>query len=213
MVAYTSHIYDLENTLVTEKTTPNIVWQEGHTARHERQRLLGQLPLTIWLTGLSAAGKSTLGFLLERELIDAGHPCYVLDGDNVRHGLSRDLGFSDSDRTENIRRIAEVAKLMNDAGLIVITAFISPLRSDREMARTIIGDEQYREVYVSTSIEVCESRDPKGLYKKARAGLVKDFTGISAPYETPLNPALNLDTGVMSQEACLKSLMGLVVKL
>ena len=213
MVAYTSHIYDLENTLVTEKTTPNIVWQEGHTARHERQKLLGQLPLTIWLTGLSAAGKSTLGFLLERELIDAGHPCYVLDGDNVRHGLSRDLGFSDSDRTENIRRIAEVAKLMNDAGLIVITAFISPLRSDREMARTIIGEDQYREVYVSTSIEVCESRDPKGLYKKARAGLVKDFTGISAPYETPLNPALNLDTGVMSQEACLKSLMGLVVKL
>lgn len=198
---------------MTDKTTPNIVWQEGHTARHERQKLLGQLPLTIWLTGLSAAGKSTLGFLLERELIDAGHPCYVLDGDNVRHGLSRDLGFSDDDRTENIRRIAEVARLMNDAGLIVITAFISPLRSDREMARAIIGDEQYREVYVSTSIEVCESRDPKGLYKKARAGLVKDFTGISAPYETPLSPTLNLDTGVMTQEACLERLMGLAVKL
>jgi adenylyl-sulfate kinase len=198
---------------VTEKTTPNIVWQEGHTARHERQKLLGQLPLTIWLTGLSAAGKSTLGFLLERQLIDAGHPCYVLDGDNVRHGLSRDLGFSDSDRTENIRRIAEVARLMNDAGLIVITAFISPLRSDREMARAIIGDEQYREVYVSTSIEVCESRDPKGLYKKARAGLVKDFTGISAPYETPLSPTLTLDTGVMTQEASLERLMGLAVKL
>ncbi len=198
---------------MTEKTTPNIVWQEGHTARHERQKLLGQLPLTIWLTGLSAAGKSTLGFLLERQLIDAGHPCYVLDGDNVRHGLSRDLGFSDSDRTENIRRIAEVARLMNDAGLIVITAFISPLRSDREMARAIIGDEQYREVYVSTSIEVCESRDPKGLYKKARAGLVKDFTGISAPYETPLSPTLTLDTGVMTQEASLERLMGLAVKL
>ena len=198
---------------MTDKTTPNIVWQEGHTARHERQKLLGQLPLTIWLTGLSAAGKSTLGFLLERQLIDAGHPCYVLDGDNVRHGLSRDLGFSDSDRTENIRRIAEVAKLMNDAGLIVITAFISPLRSDREMARSIIGDEQYREVYVSTTIEVCESRDPKGLYKKARAGLVKDFTGVSAPYETPLSPTLTLDTGVMTQEACLERLMGLAVKL
>ena len=198
---------------MTEKTTPNIVWQEGHTARHERQKLLGQLPLTIWLTGLSAAGKSTLGFLLERQLINAGHPCYVLDGDNVRHGLSRDLGFSDDDRTENIRRIAEVARLMNDAGLIVITAFISPLRSDREMASSIIGSDQYREVYVSTSIEVCESRDPKGLYKKARAGLVKDFTGISAPYETPLSPTLTLDAGVMTQEACLESLMGLAVKL
>lgn len=198
---------------MTDKTTPNIVWQEGHTARHERQKLLGQLPLTIWLTGLSAAGKSTLAFLLERQLIDAGHPCYVLDGDNVRHGLSRDLGFSDNDRTENIRRIAEVAKLMNDAGLIVITAFISPLRSDREMAGNIIGSEQYREVYVSTTIEVCESRDPKGLYKKARAGLVKDFTGVSAPYETPLKPTLTLDTGVMTQEACLKSLMGLAVKI
>jgi adenylyl-sulfate kinase len=198
---------------VTDKTTPNIVWQEGHIARHERQKLLGQLPLTIWLTGLSAAGKSTLGFLLERELIDAGHPCYVMDGDNVRHGLSRDLGFSDDDRTENIRRIAEVAKLMNDAGLIVITAFISPLRSDREMARAIIGSDQYREVYVSTSIEVCESRDPKGLYKKARAGLVKDFTGVSSPYETPLSPTLTLDTGVMTQEACLERLMGLAVKL
>ena len=198
---------------VIDKTTPNIVWQEGHTARHERQKLLGQLPLTIWLTGLSAAGKSTLAFLLERQLIDAGHPCYVLDGDNVRHGLSRDLGFSDDDRTENIRRIAEVAKLMNDAGLIVITAFISPLRSDREMAGNIIGSEQYREVYVSTTIEVCESRDPKGLYKKARAGIVKDFTGVSAPYETPLKPTLTLDTGVMTQEACLTSLMGLAVKI
>jgi adenylyl-sulfate kinase len=209
MVTYTSHFYDLENTLVIDKTTPNIVLQEGHTARHERQKLLGQLPLTIWLTGLSAAGKSTLGFLLERQLIDAGHPCFVLDGDNVRQALSRDLGFSDSDRTENIRRIAEVAKLMNDAGLIVITAFISPLESDREMAKKIIGEEQFREVYVSTSIEVCESRDPKGLYKKARAGLLKDFTGISAPYEVPPSPRLILDTGVMSQEACLESLMGL----
>jgi adenylyl-sulfate kinase len=197
---------------VTIKNNPNIVWQEGYTARHERQKLLGQLPLTIWLTGLSAAGKSTLAFLLERALIDAGHPCYVLDGDNIRHGLSRDLGFSNDDRTENIRRIAEVARLMNDAGLIVIAAFISPLISDREMVRHIIGDEAYREVYVSTSMEVCESRDPKGLYKKARAGLVKDFTGVSAPYEAPVKPILTLDAGVMSQELCLENLMGLAVK-
>lgn len=198
---------------MAQNKSTNVVWHEGHIGRHERQTLLGQMPFTVWLTGLSASGKSTLAFALERALNEAGRACYVLDGDNVRHGLNRDLGFTDEDRTENIRRIAEVAKLMNDAGLIVITAFISPLRSDREMASGIIGSDQYREVYVSTSIEVCESRDPKGLYKKARAGLVKDFTGISAPYETPLSPALNLDTGVMSQEACLKSLMGLVVKL
>ena len=196
---------------MTEKKSSNVVWQEGHIGRHERQTLLGQLPYTLWLTGLSAAGKSTLAFALEHELIKQGRACYVLDGDNVRHGLNRDLGFSDTDRTENIRRIAEVASLMNDAGLIVITAFISPLRLDRALAKQIIGDDQYREIYVSTSIEVCESRDPKGLYKKARQGFVKDFTGISAPYETPLHPALCLDTAVRSKEDCVHEIMQLIV--
>lgn len=196
---------------MAQEKSSNTVWHEGHIGRHERQTLLGQLPYTIWLTGLSAAGKSTLAFALERALIEKGRACYVLDGDNVRHGLSRDLGFSDKDRTENIRRIAEVAKLMNDAGLIVITAFISPLRSDREMAKQILGEDHYREIYVSTSIEVCESRDPKGLYQKARQGLVKDFTGVSAPYETPLSPSLNLDTGVTSKEDCVHKLLQLIL--
>lgn len=195
-----------------KKNNNNIVWQEGRISCLDRQKLLGQLPVTIWLTGLSGAGKSTLGFILEKKLIDLHHPCYMLDGDNVRHGLSCDLNFSVSDRTENIRRIAEVSKLMNDAGLIVITAFISPLRLDREMAKSIIGETYFREVYVSTSIEICETRDPKGLYQKARAGLVKDFTGISAPYEAPLSPSLTLNAGIISQEACLERLLELALK-
>ena len=189
-----------------QEKSSNIVWQEGQVNQQDRQKLLNQLPLTIWLTGLSGAGKSTLAFLLERQMIAKGHLCYVLDGDNVRHGLSRDLGFSDLDRTENIRRIAEVARLMNDAGLIVITAFISPLRSDREMAKKIIG-QAYREIFVSTAIEVCESRDPKGLYQKARQGLVKDFTGVSAPYEAPINPTLTLDTAVRTRDDCVNEMM------
>jgi adenylylsulfate kinase len=196
---------------MTQEKSSNVVWHEGHIGRHERQVLLGQLPFTVWLTGLSASGKSTLAFALERTLVEQGRACYVLDGDNVRHGLNKDLGFSDHDRRENIRRIAEVARLMNDAGLIVITAFISPLRLDREMAKNIIGNHQYREIYVSTSIEVCESRDPKGLYEKARAGLVKDFTGVSAPYEAPLAPSLRLDTGKLSKEACVKDLLHLIL--
>ena len=196
---------------MTQQKSSNVVWQEGQISPHDRQILLGQRPYTIWLTGLSAAGKSTLAFALERALIEKGRACYVLDGDNVRHGLNRDLSFSDLDRTENIRRIAEVARLMNDAGLIVITAFISPLSSDREMAKNILGEDHYREIYVSTSIEVCESRDPKGLYQKARQGLVKDFTGVSAPYETPLSPSLNLDTAVTSKEDCVDKLLQLIL--
>jgi adenylyl-sulfate kinase len=189
-----------------QEKSSNIVWQEGQVNQQDRQKFLNQLPITIWLTGLRGAGKSTLAFLLERQMIAKGHLCYVLDGDNVRHGLSRDLGFSDLDRTENIRRIAEVARLMNDAGLIVITAFISPLRSDREMAKKIIG-QAYREIFVSTAIEVCESRDPKGLYLKARQGLVKDFTGVSAPYEMPTNPSLTLDTAIRTKEDCVNEIM------
>lgn len=191
---------------MTQINSSNILWQEGHINIRDRQKIFNQVPATVWLTGLSGAGKSTIAFLLERYLINKGHACYVLDGDNVRHRLNRDLDFSEQGRTENIRRIAEVARLMNDAGLIVITAFISPLRSDREMAKNIIG-QAYREIFVSTAIEVCESRDPKGLYKKARQGLVKDFTGVSAPYEMPINPSLVLDTAIKTKEDCVNEIM------
>lgn len=155
---------------------------------------MSQQGVTIWLTGLSAAGKSTLAFALAQKLLEAGRACYVLDGDQVRRGLNRDLGFSLAARTENIRRIAEVARLMNDAGLIVISACISPMVADRSMAKNIIGEEKFKEIYVSTPLETCEARDPKGLYAQARAGQLADFTGVSTPYEAPLNPDLTLDT-------------------
>jgi adenylyl-sulfate kinase len=189
----------------------NIVFQVGRINVNDRKSILQQNPKTIWLTGLSASGKSTLAYALEEALIRQGQLCYVLDGDNIRHGLSSNLNFSHQDRTENIRRIAEVAKLMNDAGLIVITAFISPYRQDREMAAQIIGAEFYREVYVSTSINTCEQRDPKGLYKKARAGEIADFTGISAPYEPPLQPSLSLDTSQLSLQQATQILVDLAL--
>lgn len=184
----------------------NLTWQTGHVSAQERQSLLKQKPLTIWLTGLSAAGKSTLAFALERILIEAGHPCYVLDGDNVRHGLNNNLGFSAEDRSENIRRVAEVAKLMNDAGLIVITAFISPFRADRDNARAIIGDGVFQEVFIDAGLDACEERDPKGLYKKARAGQLSDFTGIGSPYEAPEQPELNIDSSGQTIEHALQQL-------
>lgn len=188
----------------------NLTWQTGHVSAQERQTLLKQKPLTIWLTGLSAAGKSTLAYGLERMLIEAGHPCYVLDGDNVRHGLNNNLGFSTEDRAENIRRVAEVAKLMNDAGLIVITAFISPFRADRDNARAIIGNGVFQEIFVDAGLDACEERDPKGLYKKARAGQIPEFTGISSPYEAPLNPELVVATATQSKTASLTALVNFV---
>lgn len=189
---------------------PSIVWHSGHIQAADRQKLLKQNPLTIWLTGLSAAGKSTLAFALERVLIEAGHPCYVLDGDNVRHGLNNNLGFSAEDRSENIRRVAEVAKLMNDAGLIVITAFISPFRVDRDNARAIIGEGVFQEVFVDAGLDACEERDPKGLYKKARAGQIPDFTGVSSPYEPPLNPELVIHSGSQSKADSLCEMLDFV---
>lgn len=185
----------LEERMIPEKKT--IVWHSGQVTQDHRIELFRQKPVTIWLTGLSGSGKSTIGFALERRLMDLGHGCYMLDGDNIRHRLNRDLGFSPKDRTENIRRISEVCRLMNNAGLIVISAFISPYREDRAMAREIIGSDSFLEVHVNTPIHVCESRDPKGLYRKARAGEISGFTGISAPYEPPVNPALSLDTSSM----------------
>ena len=187
-----------------------VIWHAGQVTGAERALHLKQRPATVWLTGLSGAGKSTIACALERRLLDGGHAAYVLDGDNVRHGLNRDLGFSPRDRAENIRRIAEVARLLNDAGLIVITAFISPYREDREMARTIIGSTDFLEVHVNTPLEVCEERDPKGMYKLARAGELPAFTGVSAPYEPPLAPVCSIDTANCSVDECVDLLMGIL---
>jgi len=181
----------------------NVTWHARNIQRSERG-------MTLWLTGLSASGKSTLAFALEHKLISAGKAAYVLDGDNVRHGLNRDLGFSVEDRHENIRRIAEVAKLMNEAGLIVITAFISPFQADRAMARAIIGEQHFKEVYVSTPIAVCEQRDPKQLYQRARKGEVTEFTGITSPYEAPTEPALVIDTSILTQDEATRRLVQLL---
>ncbi|MDG0980786.1 MAG: adenylyl-sulfate kinase [Halieaceae bacterium] len=191
-----------------------VAWHSGHVQPQDRQQLLGQKPLTLWLTGLSASGKSTVAFALEQTLTNLGHVAYVLDGDNVRHGLNSDLGFSHEDRTENIRRIAEVAKLMNSAGLIVITAFISPYIEDRELAKKIIGHESFMEVYVSTPIKECEARDPKGMYMRARAGGLSEFTGVNAPYEPPLIPDLIIDTSTQKLMECVdKLLVGLISRI
>ncbi len=161
----------------------------------------------IWLTGLSGAGKSTIATELEREMFNLGQHVYILDGDNVRHGLCSDLGFSPDDRTENIRRVGEVAKLFADAGVICITAFISPYRADRELVRTIMPAGQFVEVFVNAPIEVCEQRDPKGLYAKARSGLIKEFTGISAPYEAPLNPEIEIRTDLLSPAESVNTIL------
>lgn len=185
----------------------NIVKSASLVSVDDRQKLLGQHGATIWLTGLSGSGKSTIANQLEKNLIEQGHLCYILDGDNVRHGLNRDLGFSMEDRKENIRRIGEVAALMNDAGVIVITSFISPYISDRQAAREVIGDESFIEVFIDTPIEVCEQRDPKGLYKKARSGEIPQFTGISDPYEAPQDAEITLPTEELSPEAAAERII------
>jgi len=179
----------------------------GRVTPEQRERLLGQSPVTLWLTGLSGSGKSTIAYGVEERLIAAGRACAVLDGDNMRHGLNRDLGFSPEDRSENIRRVAEVARLLNEAGLIAITSFISPYAADRDNARSIIGPERFIEVFVDAPQEVCERRDPKGLYAKARAGLIPDFTGVSAPYEAPASPDVRLDTGSRPAEELVAEVM------
>jgi adenylylsulfate kinase len=181
----------------------HIVRQHGDVSREERGRLLKQSGAVIWLTGLSGSGKSTVAYALERRLMDLGKLTYVLDGDNVRHGLCKDLGFSPKDRVENIRRIGEVAALFAEAGLLVITSFISPYRSDRTSARAMAGSNRFVEVFLDANLETCEKRDPKGLYKKARAGEISEFTGISAPYESPDDPELTLSTGTLSVDACV----------
>lgn len=189
------------------RRSENLVWQKTDISRELRANSLGQTPVTLWFTGLSGAGKSTLANALEKALCAAGKHTMLLDGDNVRMGLNKDLGFEERDRIENIRRIAEVSKLMNEAGLIVLTAFISPYRSDRENAKEIIGKESFIEVYVNTSLEECEKRDVKGLYKKAREGQIPNFTGISSPYEAPENPDIVIDTGACSIDECVEIIL------
>ena len=179
----------------------NVVWQDTRIDKAARARAIGQQPCVLWLTGLPAAGKSTIADRVEQKLQALGRRTYLLDGDNVRHGLSRDLGFTDRDRVENIRRVAEVAKLMVDAGLIVIVSFISPFRSERRMARELMEKGEFLEIFVDAPLEVCEARDPKGLYAKARRGDLANFTGIDSPYEPPENPDLRIDTTELSPEA------------
>lgn len=185
----------------------NITWQQSSLDRQEREIRNGHRSRTLWFTGLSGAGKSSLAFALEKHLYDAGIRCYVLDGDNVRHGLNRDLGFTTTDRQENLRRIGEVSKLMVDAGLIVLSAFISPHAEDREMVKQLFQPGDFIEIYVRCSIEECERRDPKGLYKKARNGDIPHFTGISAPYDVPEEPSLIIDTERLSLDEAVAEIV------
>jgi adenylylsulfate kinase len=189
---------------MAEIRATNITWHEGHVTRDERAALLKQKGATLWFTGLSGSGKSTIAFTLEHALTQRGRLAYVLDGDNIRHGLNKNLAFSAADREENIRRIGEVAKLFADCGIIAMTSFISPYRKDRDAVRALhdAGKLAFIEIHVATPIATCEQRDPKGLYKKARAGQLKNFTGVDDPYEAPLAPELTIDaTAISPQEA------------
>ena len=192
---------------MTVQKATNIKWHHGKITKDDRIKLLSQKGVTIWLTGLSGSGKSTIAVEIEHALIENTHQAYTLDGDNIRHGLNKNLGFSPEDRTENIRRIGEVAKLFTDANIITITAFISPYRQDRDNVRKLLKDGEFVEVYIKCPIDVCEQRDTKGLYKKARAGEVKEFTGISAPYEEPLNPELTIDTSTMTVDESTRAIV------
>ncbi len=176
----------------------NIFWQDGLIKRSHRNQLLGHRSVVIWLTGLSGSGKTSVAHGVEENLIKRGVHVYVLDGDNLRHGLCSDLGFTEEDREENIRRVGELARLLVDAGLVVITAFISPFRRDRDRARALFAKGDFLEVYLKCDLETCEQRDSKGLYRKARAGEIADFTGVDSPYEEPLEPELVLDTATLS---------------
>jgi bifunctional enzyme CysN/CysC len=185
----------------------NVHWQALDVDKRARSALKGQKACVVWFTGLSGSGKSTIGNLLEKRLHASGRHTYMLDGDNVRHGLNKDLGFTDADRVENIRRVTEVAKLMADAGLIILVSFISPFRSERQMARDAMEAGEFIEVYVATSIEEAERRDPKGLYAKARKGQIRNFTGIDSPYEFPENPELTIDTEKSTVEEAVELLV------
>ena len=190
----------------------NIVWHNQSITKEKRLTLLNQKPCILWFTGLSGSGKSTIANAVELELFKRGRKTYLLDGDNVRHGLNKDLGFSEQDRIENIRRIGEVAKLFVDSGLIVLTAFISPFKSDRQIARSLVKYDEFIEVFIDTPLEVCEQRDPKGLYKKARDGAIKNFTGISSPYEVPEDAQIHIKTDEHSIQKCVNMVINYLIK-
>ncbi len=188
----------------------DITWHASQVTRAHREKLLDQRGALLWLTGLSGSGKSTVAFRVEHALIERGCVAYVLDGDNVRHGLNSNLGFSADDRAENIRRIGEVGKLFVDAGLITLSSFVSPYRADRDQVRALLAEDQFFEIYVNTPLEICEQRDPKGLYKRARAGEIPNFTGISDPYEEPHAPELELKTDTVTIDEAARQVICLL---
>lgn len=190
--------------------TDNVTWHENKISREERETLLNNKGKVVWLTGLSASGKSTIATIIEHKLHEQGKLNYILDGDNLRHGLNEDLGFSDFDREENIRRVREVARLMLDLGVVVIVSFISPFRKDRDLARELFGTD-FVEVFVDCSLEKCEERDPKKLYEKARAGEIKEFTGINSPYEVPLHPEIIVNTGEETPEQSAQKVLSYIL--
>ncbi|WP_320666509.1 adenylyl-sulfate kinase [Prochlorococcus sp. MIT 1307] len=197
---------------ITPKAT-NIVWHQASVDRDAIAQKRGHSSAILWFTGLSGSGKSTLANAVNMALFEMGVSTYVLDGDNIRHGLCKDLGFSNLDREENIRRIGEVSKLFLDAGIIVLTAFVSPFRLDRDKARSLVNDGDFLEIFCAADLKTCEQRDTKGLYAKARAGEIKDFTGISSPYEEPESPELRIDTGIQDLERCVETVISKLVGL
>ena len=190
----------------------NITWHEGQVTKENRQELNNHKSAILWFTGLSGAGKSTLSVAVEKELHQRGIRTYILDGDNVRHGLNKNLGFSPEDRTENIRRIGEVSRLFADAGVMTLTAFISPYREDRDMVRELVNEGEFIEVYVKCGLEECEKRDPKGLYQKARSGEIKGFTGIDAPYEEPFFPEVTVETDKQPLEVSVQQVISYLIE-
>lgn len=196
---------------MVDQISSNIRWHSGSVGRSQREALLGQHGVTVWLTGLSGSGKSTIAFAAEKALVEVGHLAVCLDGDNLRHGLCADLSFTTKDRTENVRRVGEVAKLFVESGVIVLASFVSPTRSGRDTVRSLLGPSDFLEVYVQASLATCEGRDVKGLYGKARAGEVSDFTGLAAPYEPPEHPDLVLDTESLHVDETVAMLVNLLV--
>lgn len=196
---------------MTQQKATNIFWHDGAVTCADRERLQGHRGCTIWFTGLPSSGKSTVAVAAEEALYERGCRTYILDGDNIRHGLNKNLGFSPQDRTENIRRIGEVAKLFRDAGVINLTAFISPYRADRQAARSLSADGSFIEIFMDCPVDVCAQRDTKGSYQKAREGIIKDFTGVSAPYEAPESPELHLRTDLLSVEECVQAIMDYLI--